>query len=47
MGSSSMNLKDAYKAGYRLTYLKATLTAQVIAAMFGRSLLNLPTLAKG
>ena len=41
------SLRDVYQAGYRLEYLKATFTAQAVAAMFGRSLLNLPTLARG
>ena len=42
-----MNLKDAYRAGYRLSYIKATFTAQAVAAMFGRSLFSYPTLVKG
>ena len=41
------SLRDVYQAGYRLEYLKATFTAQVIAAMFGRSLPNLPVLTRG
>ena len=40
-------LKDAYTAGYRLVYLQATFTAHAVAVMFGRSLLNYPTLVKG
>ena len=40
-------LKDAYAAGYRLTYLQATFTAQAIAVMFGRSLPSYPVLVRG
>jgi len=40
-------LRDAYQAGYRLTFLKPTFTAQAIAAMFGHSLMNYPVLTRG